>query len=140
VTIPEGVASIEQAAFARCTSLSSITIPESVVWIGYWAFDDCSSLKTVICKAIEMPGLGGNEVFRYMPLPEAILYVPAQSMDDYKAADQWKEFGTILPLEAAPSSVENIPSTMTNCQKIIRNGQLLILRDGVEYTIMGQKL
>ena len=140
VTIPEGVASIEPAVFAGCTSLSSIAIPESVVWIGHWAFENCSSLKTVICEAIEVPGLGENNVFRYMPLPEAILYVPAQSLDDYKAADQWKEFGTILPLEDAPSSVENIPSTMTNCQKIIRNGQLLILRDGKTYNVMGQEL
>jgi hypothetical protein len=34
-----------------------------------------------------------------MPLSEATLYVPAQSLDDYKAADQWKEFGTILSIE-----------------------------------------
>ena len=42
----------------------------------------------------------------------------------------------------ALTAVENThsQSPTTNCQKIIRNGQLLILRDGVEYTIMGQKL
>ena len=40
------------------------------------------------------------------------------------------------------TAVENIhtQSSMTNYQKIIRNDQLLILRDGVEYTIMGQEL
>ena len=40
------------------------------------------------------------------------------------------------------TAVENThtPSPMTNCQKIIRNGQFVIVRDGVEYTIMGQKL
>ena len=137
VTIPEGVASIEPAVFAGCTSLSSITIPESVVWIGHWAFENCSSLKTVICEAIEVPGLGENNVFRYMPLPEAILYVPAQSLDDYKAADQWKEFGTILPLEEAPSAVDNVEASTRGTQKLLRNGQLVIIRDGVEYTIMG---
>ena len=40
------------------------------------------------------------------------------------------------------TAVENThsQSSMTNCKKIIRNDQLLILRDGVEYTIMGQEL
>ena len=40
------------------------------------------------------------------------------------------------------TAVENthIQSPITNCQKIFRNGQLLILRDGVEYNAMGQEL
>jgi hypothetical protein len=40
------------------------------------------------------------------------------------------------------TAVENThsQSPISDCQKIIRNGQLLILRDGVEYTIMGQEL
>ena len=32
------------------------------------------------------------------------------------------------------------PSPMTDCQKLLRNGQLIILRDGVEYNAMGQEL
>ena len=31
-------------------------------------------------------------------------------------------------------------SPITNCQKILRNGQLIILRDGVEYNAIGQEL
>ena len=33
--------------------------------------------------------------------------------------------------------IPNSPLPMTNCQKVIRNGQLLLLRDGVCYTMMG---
>ena len=36
------------------------------------------------------------------------------------------------------TAVEDILQNTINCQKIIRNGQLLILRDGKTYTIMGQ--
>ena len=32
------------------------------------------------------------------------------------------------------------PSPMTDCQKVLRNGQLIILRDGVEYNAIGQEL
>ena len=40
------------------------------------------------------------------------------------------------------TAVENthIQTPMTDCQKIIHNGQLLILRDGKIYTVMGQEL
>ena len=40
------------------------------------------------------------------------------------------------------TAVENthIQSPISNCQKILRNGQLIILRDGVEYNAMGQDL
>ena len=43
---------------------------------------------------------------------------------------------TTLPL----SAVENILSPASNTQKILRDGQLIILRDGVEYNAMGQEM
>ena len=107
--------------------------------IGDFAFDYCLSLTTVICKAIEVPELGSS-VFKKVPLSEATLYVPAEALNDYKAADQWKEFGTILPLDKAPSAVENTRLPITNSTKLLRNGQLYILQDGKTYTITGQKL
>ena len=38
------------------------------------------------------------------------------------------------------TSVSDTQSPITNCQKLLRNGQLIILRDGVEYNAMGTKL
>ena len=38
------------------------------------------------------------------------------------------------------TAVDNITTTTANIQKIMRNGQLIILRDGVEYNAMGQEL
>ena len=38
------------------------------------------------------------------------------------------------------TSVSDIQSPMTNCQKLLRNGQLIIIRDGVEYNAQGQML
>lgn len=137
--IPNSVTSIGDDAFHACFTLTSITIPNSVTSIGSEAFVSCESLTTVICKAIEVPELGSS-VFKKVPLSEATLYVPAQSLDDYKAAGQWKEFGTILPLDKAPSAVENTRLPITNSTKHLRDGQVYILQDGKTYTIMGQKL
>ncbi len=81
-----------------------------------------------------------SDVFSRMPLSEATLYVPAESLEDYKAAEQWKEFGTILPLDKVPNSVENIQTTFVNGKKLLRNNQLLILREGKTYSVMGQEM
>ena len=137
--IPNSITSIGNSAFFYCSSLTSIAIPNSVTNVGSYAFYYCSSLTTVICKAIGVPELGLG-VFEYMNLSESTLYVPAQSLENYKAAEQWKEFGTILPLDKAPSAVENTRLPITNSTKLLRNGQLLILREGKTYTITGQKL
>ena len=141
ITIPNSVTSIGEVAFANCTSLTSIIIPNSVTSIGDWAFGGCSSLKIVICEAIEVPGLVGD-VFCFMPLSEATLYVPAQSLDDYKAAEQWKEFGTILPIKETSTGVENTYNTSSTAvtNKLILDGQLIIVRGGKSYSVMGQEL
>ena len=47
-----------------------------------------------------------------------------------------------MVIDVIPTSVENTDSQspMTDCQKVIHNGQLLILRDGKTYNVMGQEL
>ena len=139
ITIPNSVTSIGNNAFYGCSALTSVTIGNSVTSIGERAFSYCSGLTSVTCKAVNLPEMG-TSVFKNAPIAAATLYVPEVSLELYQAAEQWKEFGTILPLEDTPSSVENIPSTTTNCQKIIRDGNLVIIRDGVEYNVMGQQL
>ena len=47
ITIPDGVTSIGNYAFFKCTSLTSITIPNSVTWIGTYAFCLCDSLTSI---------------------------------------------------------------------------------------------
>lgn len=48
VKIPEGVISIENMAFSKCKSLTSVIIPNSVRSIGTWVFGDCSNLTSII--------------------------------------------------------------------------------------------
>ena len=141
VTMPESVETIDEYAFWHCSSLDSITIPASVSNIKECAFYLCDSLRCITCKALEVPKTG-EYVFYGLPLSEATLYVPAESIEKYKSADQWKDFGTILPIEELPAAVENTHNSLSTTypKKLLRNGQLIILRDGVEYNAMGVRL
>lgn len=47
VVVPEGVAIIEERAFASCPSLETVSLPKSVVEVGNGAFFNCPVLKSV---------------------------------------------------------------------------------------------
>mgnify|MGYP006328934115 FL=1 len=135
--IPNGITKIRGFAFYHCTSLKSINLPQSITQIQRDAFRDCTALTTVVCEAVQVPDCQHN-IFANIPFLEATLYVPKESLEDYKSAIYWKDFGTILPI--APTGTENTHSKNNNSSsftKVILNGQLLILRDGKTYTVMG---
>ena len=116
VTIPNSVTSIEYAAFSSCTGLTSLTIPNSVTSIGSWAFVSCSGLTSITCEATTPPTLGSSV---FMDVDKSIpLYVPAQSVDLYKAADQWKEFN-IQPISYYTITWANWDGTTLKTEQII---------------------
>ena len=122
VIISSGVTSIGEAAFAECSGLTSVTIPNSVTSIGDAAFYECSGLTTItIPNSVTSIG---NLAFRYSGLETVTIlaeslesygtnafqgtaeglkiYVPAGSVDTYKAA--WAAYEGII--EAIPEPAE----------------------------------
>ena len=94
ITIPDSVTSIGERAFSYCRSLTSITIPDGVTSIGNYAFDGCSSLTSVYCKPTTPP-TGGSEMFHYNASGREI-YVPAASVNAYKAAEGWSSYASAI--------------------------------------------
>ncbi len=63
VNISNGIESIGNSAFSRCTNLASVSISNSVMSIGEYAFFECSSLKSItIPNSVEYIG---NYAFHY---------------------------------------------------------------------------
>ena len=137
LTIPEGVTEIGDAAFYGCTYLEDMVLPSTIQEIGDNGFALCAKLKKIHVKADTPPTIQAKTFFdvnRQIPV-----YVPDNAVEAYKDDPYWQEFD-IQGESKAPSAVDNIPSAVTNTQKIMRDGQLIILRDGIEYNAMGQEL
>lgn len=93
ILVPNSVTSIEFLAFANCTSLASITIGSGVTDIATKAFLGCTSLSTVDITATIPPQIY-NETFTNCS-SNLKIYVPAGSLEAYKAAEYWKDLNII---------------------------------------------
>ena len=75
---------------------ANIVLPETMsnvsVFYSATGITD-KNIKSIVCKAIVPPTTTSTGV------ADAILYVPAVSVDLYKKATGWKDFQTILPIE-----------------------------------------
>lgn len=106
ISLPNSVTSIGMGAFYNCTNLSKILLPPALQTIGCGAFANCTSLKEVTCLATVpptreemLPNAPTDEIFYGVDVANIPLYVPAESIELYKNADQWKDFGQILPID-----------------------------------------
>ena len=112
IIIPSSISSIEDYVFCG-SKLTSITIPNSVTSIGDKAFD-CWDLKEVI-SYIDNPFNINTNTFSDNTYNYGTLYVPAGTVDKYKATESWKNFKNIE--ESASTSITDIGNEKLNIQK-----------------------
>lgn len=104
IAIPDGVTSIGNGAFWGCTALQSVVIPATVATINDVAFSGCTALSSITVKAAT-PIAFGLYVTPFVGVNKntCTLYVPAGSQNEYKAANQWKDFVNILEIGSGES-------------------------------------
>ena len=114
------VLTIGESAFWNCSKLRSVTFGENLETIGYRAFEktpltevelpgnlrevnqsfyDCKGLKKVVCHTAAPPTSNNGDLLYGCDKTDVKLYVPALAIDYYRAANGWKEFYTILPID-----------------------------------------
>lgn len=87
----DGVTSIGNWSFSGCSALKSYLSGTSVESIGQEAFSDCTAMTSFTTNAA-VPPVCGNQALDDINKWECTLHVPQESIDDYQAAEQWKEF------------------------------------------------
>ena len=125
--LPEQIETIPEMLAEGCYSLMEIIIPASVTEIGNYAFAGCINVWQMIVDAVVPPTVYA-ETFKGIDRNISVI-VPAGSEEAYRQAAYWQEFFI---------KDTNSPLPITNCRKLLREDQILILRNGQTYTMMGQ--
>ena len=105
IDIPDGVTKIGGYAFFICENITSVTFGNGLKTIGDYAFYSCFGLAAIYCAA-SVPPVCGSGCFDNVNKTACTLYVPEGTVDDYKAADEWKDFYNIV--ETDLSGIEDI--------------------------------
>ena len=93
VSLPSGITSLGYRCFWDCSSLTSIELPSGITSLGESCFSLCSNLKSMLCLAVEPPSCTKSVVNSTMRL-----YVPKESVENYKQSDAWGRAKGIYPL------------------------------------------
>ena len=120
VSMGDGVKSIGAYAFSGCSSLEQFTCGRQLESIGKEAFSDCTSMTKFRTRAAVPPTCGAqalDDINKW----ECTLYVPTESIDDYQAADQWKNFFFIEKFRVEGDSNGDDTVTMADANAIVNH-------------------
>ena len=98
ITIPNGVTNIGYRTFEDCKSLTSITIPYGVTNIEHSAFYGCTGLEEIKVEAAMPPAFELEDHTFYDVNPSIPVYVPANSVEDYRNSPWGQVFSNIQPM------------------------------------------
>ncbi len=91
ITMGDGIEKIGDWAFSGCSSLDFFRVGSNVKTIGKEAFSDCTAMTKLITTA-PVPPTCGSQALDDINKWTCELFVNKESIDQYKAAEQWKEF------------------------------------------------
>lgn len=84
---------------SQCYDVTSVSLGRNIKSIGQASFYECSGLKDVYCYAKETPEfLSPSAAFFGLNLKNVTLHVPSGTLDKYKSASTWKDFGEIVEI------------------------------------------
>ena len=132
VNIPNSVTSIEYGTFQACYFIQTITLGSGITNIGSHAFSSCIHIKDFYFYADKVPS---TDLYAFVdsPIEYATLHVPAASVDEYKDAEPWKDFGTIQGIVEGKVK-------LSKTKAVIEKGKTLTLKAKVYPTTEDQSV
>lgn len=124
VVIGDYETQITDYEFSECSNLQTVKIGKVIKTIGDFAFSGCSALNSLYSFAI-IPPFCGNKALDDINKLECKLFVPAESIDEYKEANQWMDFyninDTSTDIEVGIESplIDNLNFSVVNNQLIL---------------------
>ena len=136
IIIPNSVTSIKSEAFAACSELRSITIGSGIKNIKEEAFSYCDKVEEIHVRAL-IPPIVETDAFygirRTIPV-----FVPEEAVADYETAAVWEEF-YIMGEETDLRNTSD-KNMYNGVNKLIRDGQVLIICNEETYDVTGKSL
>lgn len=136
IVVPEGVTTVGQEAFYNCKDMMTISLPSTLQSMDGKVFDLASSYRVpsgvqVTCAAVVPPTLNGA-TFKTGIANNGKLYVPAQSIDAYKAISGWK-FGYGNSIFAMPEPEPETWEPSDTDFVVYNNGVVTDIDNGLWY-------
>jgi len=129
-TIPEGVETIINKAFADCESIEKITMPNTVNYIGYWAFARARNLKefniSTSCEFMGQFVCSGTKVTE-IHIPKSVKQILSGPFGDIVLEKITAEEGGTYYVENGALRNKN------EIVKVISNATSYTIPEGIEY-------
>ena len=123
ISIPNSVTTISYEAFNWCQELTTVVVGNGITTIGDdltglgCSFGSCSKLKDLYLYAINVPYTKDN-TFINTNIDNAVLHVPANLVDTYKATAPWNGFKEIVALTDSDPRPTEIKGIANNDAKV----------------------
>ena len=96
IVIPDRTETIGTYSFSYCRKLREVEIGSGVKRIENYAFNESNALETMTVRCMEPPSMLPNSLYG---IPDnAVLYVPAESVEKYRKHEVWGKFKRIEPI------------------------------------------
>ncbi len=138
--IPESVEMLGYSSFYGCKKLTSVILPAGITEYGIQVFSYCSALQTVTNYNPTPLIIPGN-TFYDVPCSTAVtLIVPYGSKKAYSETSIWKDFYKIEEMDPQGIDTPSLQGRSGEASKFLRDGQLLIERNGKTYNALGAEV
>ena len=127
VVIPNGVTSVGDSAFEKCSDLASVTIPSSVISIGNWAFSNCTNLTSIIIPN-SVTSIGKMAFFACKKLTNVTIPDSVTSIEDW--AFRWCSSLTSIIIPDNIVSIGKMAFSNCNLDAIISHSPNYLVKEG----------